>query len=87
MLPEEKATASVKKAKTGVPASTEEQKYDFDLMIDLIECAAYDAKSADLSSLDLPDDVTKLVTKHFAELGEITKEPNKLSRTRKPSSK
>ena len=39
-------------------------------MIDTIESAAYDAKSADLSSLGLPDDVTKLVTKHFAELGK-----------------
>ena len=56
--------ASIKKAKTSVPASAEEHIYDFDLMIDLIESAAYDAKSVDLRSLSLPEDVTKQVTKH-----------------------
>ena len=64
LLPEEKATASVKKAKTGVPASTEEHKYDFNFMIDVIESAAYDAKSDDISSLGQPNDVTKMVMKH-----------------------
>ena len=43
LLLEGKTSASVKKANSSVPASTEEQKYDFDLMIDLIESAAYDA--------------------------------------------
>ncbi|XP_044403437.1 uncharacterized protein [Triticum aestivum] len=76
LLPEEKAIVAIKKAKSRVPASTKEQKHDFEFMIDLVECAAYDAKSADLSSLDLPDDVIKLVAKHFTELGEITKELN-----------
>ena len=45
-------------------------------MIDVIESAAYDAKSVDLSSLGLPGDVTKLVTKHFIELRKITKKLN-----------
>ena len=76
MLSEGKAEASAKKAKPSVPGSTEEQKYDFSLMIDVIESAAYDATSDDLSSLGLPEDVTKMVAKHFAELGEITKELN-----------
>jgi hypothetical protein len=76
LLLKEKASASIKKAKSSVPAPTEELKYDFDLIIDLIEGAAYDTKSTDLGSLGLPDDVTKLVAKHFTELGEITMELN-----------
>ena len=76
LLPEGKASASVKKAKSSVHAPIEEQKYEFVLMIDLIESVAYDAKSADLSILGVPDDVTKLVTKHFARLEEMTKELN-----------
>ena len=87
LLPEEKASASVKKAKSSVPAPIEEMKYNFDLMIELIESVVDDAKSADLSSLGLPDDVTKLVANYFAGLGEITKELNQAARTRKPSSK
>ena len=73
-MPEEKAYACVNKAKSSVPAPTEELKYDYDLMIDLIESVAYGAKSVDMSNLGLPGVVTKLVAKHFAELGEITKE-------------
>ena len=65
LLPEEKAEASAKKGKHSVPSSTEEQKYDFNIMIDVIESAAYDAKSANISSLGLPDDVIKMVMKHF----------------------
>ena len=45
-------------------------------MIDVIESVAYDAKSDDLSNLGLPDDVTKMVTKHFIELKKITKRLN-----------
>ena len=45
-------------------------------MIDVIESFAYNAISIDLSSLGLPDDVTKLVAKHFVELRKITKKLN-----------
>jgi hypothetical protein len=62
LMPEEKAAASTKKAKPNVPPSTGEQKYDFNSMIDIIESAAYDANTDVLSTLGLPDDVTKLVT-------------------------
>jgi hypothetical protein len=75
-MPEEKAKAIAKKPKHSTPASTEEQKYDFNLMIDVIESAAYAAKSADINSLGLPDDVTKMVMKYFIELKKITKKLN-----------
>jgi hypothetical protein len=45
-------------------------------MIDVIESATYDAKSADISSLGLPDNVTQMVTKHFIKLRKITKKLN-----------
>jgi hypothetical protein len=69
---------ATKKAKSSVPATTEEpKKYDFKYIINVIDSAAYDAKSKELSSLGLPEDVTKLVAKHFAELKKILKELNK----------
>jgi hypothetical protein len=74
---EEKADVSAKKARPNVPTSTEEQKYDFKFMIDVIDSAAYDAKSDDITSLGLPDDVTEMVMKHFIELRKISKKLNK----------
>ena len=64
------------KAKATVPASTEEQKYDFKFLVDVINSAAYDAKSNDISSLELPDDVAKMVTRQFIELRKIFKKLN-----------
>ena len=75
-MTDEKAVAPAKKAKTIIPAPIEE--YDFDLMFDIIEGASYDANSAELSNLGLPEDVTKMVAKHFSELREITKELNQV---------
>nr|XP_020165050.1 DNA ligase 1-like [Aegilops tauschii subsp. strangulata] len=72
LMTDEKAIGPAKKAKKIVPTSTEE--YNFDLMFDIIEGASYDANPSELSSLGLPDDVTKMVTKHFTELKGITKE-------------
>ena len=54
-------------------------------MIDVIESAAYDAKSSNIRSLGLPND--EMVMKHFIELRKITKKLNRLSRTNKFSSK
>ena len=42
----------------------------------MIDSAAYDGKSDDISSLGLPNDVTKMVTNHFTELRKITKNVN-----------
>ena len=74
LITDEKAAMPAKKAKKIVPASTEE--YDFDLIFDIIEGASYDANPAELSSLGLPEDVTKMVAKHFTNLKEITRELN-----------
>ena len=76
-MSEGKTEASTKKARPNVPASTKEQEYDFNLMIDLTESAAYDAKSSDISSPGLSEDVTEMVTKHFAELKKIMKKLNR----------
>ena len=70
------ADASAKKARSNVPASTEEQKYAFKFLVDVIDNAAYDVKSNDISSLGLPDDVAKIVTKQFIELRKISKKLN-----------
>ena len=69
---------AAKKTKLNVPAPTEEQKYDFNFMIDVIDSAAYDANANDVCDLGLPNDVTKLVTKHFIELKKISKKLNKV---------
>ena len=66
LITDEKVVAPTKKAKKVIPASTEE--YDFDLMFDIIEGAPYDANLSESSKLGLPDDVTKMVAKHFTEL-------------------
>ena len=57
--------ASAMKAKHSIPASKEEQKYDFRMMIDIIDSVAYDAKTDDVRNLGLPEDVTKMVTMNF----------------------
>ena len=74
LITDEKGAALAKKAKKIVPAPTKE--YDFDLMFDIIEGASYDANPSELSSLGLPDDVTKMVTKHFTDLRKITEKLN-----------
>ena len=74
LISNEKVVAPAKKAKKIVPAPTEE--YDFDLIFDIIEGASYDANPAELSSLGLPEDVTKMLAKHFIDLKEITRELN-----------
>ena len=72
LITDEKVVAPTKKAKKIISAPIEE--YDFDLIFDIIEGASYVANLAELSCLGLPEDVTKMVAKHFTELKEITKE-------------
>ena len=74
LIIDDKDTSPAKKVKKIIHASIEE--YDFDLIFDIIEGASYDANPSELSSLGLPDDVTKMVAKHFTDLKEITKELN-----------
>ena len=75
-ITDEKAAASAKKAKKNIPSSTEE--YDFNMIFDIIEGASYDANPAELGNLGLPQDVIKMVAKHFTDLKEITKELNQV---------
>ena len=78
---------AAKKTRVTVPAPIEEQKYDFKFMIDVIDSAAYDAKADEVSGLGLPDDVTKMVTKHFSKLRKISKKLNKAVKDKQASEK
>jgi hypothetical protein len=44
--------------------------------LDIIEGASYDANPAELGDLGLPEDIIKMVAKHFTDLKEITKDLN-----------